>query len=128
MPSHCSIRWGALLQLMCSASSPLSRTMERSGSGGRTLYRSSMWFPRYGADWFGYDVPNDHPGPVVRNALADGLERLPRNVIVRPWLQDFGYDASQVREQIVEAEVFGLGWMLWNARSNVTTEALLPAR
>lgn len=90
---------------------------------------SPMVYPsHYGADWFGYDVPNDHPGPVVRNALADGLERLPRNVIVRPWLQDFGYDASQVREQIVEAEVFGLGWMLWNARSNVTTEALLPAR
>ncbi len=89
---------------------------------------SPMVYPsHYGPEWFGYDVPNDHPGPVVRNALQDGLERLSRNVIVRPWLQDFGYDASQVREQIVEAEVFGLGWMLWNAKSNVTTDALLPA-
>ncbi len=90
---------------------------------------SPMVYPsHYGPDWFGYDIPNEHPGPVVRNALSDGLERLPRNVIVRPWLQDFGYDASQVREQIVEAEVLGLGWMLWNAASNVTVDALLPAR
>ena len=89
---------------------------------------SPMLYPsHYGAEWFGYDVPNDHPGPVVREALEDGMNRLPRNVVVRPWLQDFGYDANQVRAQILSAEEFGLGWMLWNALSNVTVDALLPA-
>ena len=63
---------------------------------------------------------------MVSNALADGIERLPKNVIVRPWLQDFGYNAAQVRAQIESAESYGLGWMLWNATSEVTTEALLP--
>ncbi|MFB3044606.1 MAG: putative glycoside hydrolase, partial [Acidimicrobiia bacterium] len=63
----------------------------------------------------------------VRRALEDGMERLPRNVVVRPWLQDFGYDSSQVKAQIASAEEFGLGWMLWNESSEVTTDALRPA-
>ena len=54
------------------------------------------------------------------------MERLPRNVVVRPWLQDFGYDASQVKAQITAAEGFGLGWMLWNELSEVTTDVLRP--
>lgn len=90
---------------------------------------SPMVYPsHYGPDWFGYENPNDHPGPVVEEALADGIDRLPRKVVVRPWLQDFGYDAAQVRDQIEVAERFGLGWMLWNARSDVTTGALRGPR
>jgi len=89
---------------------------------------SPMVYPsHYGKGWYGFDNPNDHPGEVVERAITDGLDRLPRNVVVRPWLQDFGYDAAQVREQIASAERLGLGWMLWNARSEVTTAALLPA-
>jgi hypothetical protein len=89
---------------------------------------SPMVYPsHYTAGWYGFDNPNDHPGEMVGNALSDGMDRLPRSVVVRPWLQDFGYDAGQVRAQIASAEDFGLGWMLWNATSTVTTEALLPA-
>ncbi|HEX6946881.1 MAG TPA: putative glycoside hydrolase [Acidimicrobiia bacterium] len=89
---------------------------------------SPMVYPsHYSTGWYGFDNPNDHPGPMVENALRDGMARLPRRVVVRPWLQDFGYDASQVREQIDVVEQFGLGWMLWNARSNVTVEALQPS-
>ena len=88
---------------------------------------SPMVYPsHYGAEWFGYDVPNDYPGQVVFRALEDGMERLPRNIVVRPWLQDFGYSPSQVRAQIASAEGFGLGWMLWNELSEVTTDALQP--
>ena len=90
---------------------------------------SPMVYPsHYDDGWYGFDKPNDNPGPMVRNALGDGLERLPRSIIVRPWLQDFGYTASQVRAQIDSAESYGLGWMLWNAISDVTTEALRPAQ
>lgn len=86
---------------------------------------SPMVYPsHYSTGWYGFEVPNDHPGPMVDNALADGLDRLSRSVVVRPWLQDFGYDANQVRAQIDVAEAYGLGWMLWNARSNVTVDAL----
>jgi hypothetical protein len=45
-------------------------------------------------------------------------------VVVRPWLQDFGYTTEQVRTQIEVAEQFGMGWMLWNAASEVTVDAL----
>jgi len=88
---------------------------------------SPMVYPsHYESEWFGYEVPNDYPGQVVFRALEDGMERLPRNVVVRPWLQDFGYEPSEVRAQIASAEGFGLGWMLWNELSEVTTDALRP--
>jgi hypothetical protein len=86
---------------------------------------SPMVYPsHYGPDWYGYENPNDHPGPMVTRAIEDGLERLPRNVVIRPWLQDFGYTPEQVRQQIESVERFGLGWMLWNARSTVSVDAL----
>ncbi len=89
---------------------------------------SPMLYPsHYDAGFFGFEDPNAHPGPMVDRALRDGMERLPRQVVIRPWLQDFGYNASQVREQISSTEDYGLGWMLWNARSNITVDALLPA-
>lgn len=89
---------------------------------------SPMVYPsHYATGWYGFDIPNDYPGPMVTNALEDGLERMPRNVVIRPWLQDFGYTTDQVRAQIDSAEQYGLGWMLWNAASNVTTDALGPA-
>jgi hypothetical protein len=52
------------------------------------------------------------------------MERLTENVVVRPWLQDFGYSTESVRAQIDSAERFSVGWMLWNAKSIVTVEAL----
>ena len=75
----------------------------------------------------GIDNPNDEPGAMVGRALQDGLSRTTTNVIIRPWLQDFGYTEDKVREQIDAADSFGLGWMLWNAKSEVTVEALDPA-
>jgi hypothetical protein len=89
---------------------------------------SPMLYPsHYDADWYGFPDPDDYPGEMVDRALADGMERLSSiKVIVRPWLQDFGYDADAVRAQIAAAESYGLGWMLWNAASEVTVEALQP--
>ncbi len=88
---------------------------------------SPMVYPsHYDSGFNNFDNPNDHPGPMVEKALQDGVDRISNNVIVRPWLQDFGYDESQVRAQIDVAEGLGLGWMLWNAKSVVTTSALDP--
>jgi hypothetical protein len=89
---------------------------------------SPMLYPsHYASGWYGFEDPNDHPAELVGYALDDGLERLARQIVVRPWLQDFGYTAEQVRAQIEEADARGLGWMLWNASSNVTVKALAPA-
>jgi len=87
---------------------------------------SPMLYPsHYDSGWYGFENPNDHPAELIANALDDGLGRLSRQTVVRPWLQDFGYTPAQVRAQIDEAEKRGLGWMLWNARSEVSVEALL---
>ena len=89
---------------------------------------SPMLYPsHYSEGWFGFDVPNDHPGPVVGRALDDGMERLDSTAVFRPWIQDFYYNAAQVRAEIEAAEARGLGWMLWNAVSRFTEGALLPA-
>lgn len=86
---------------------------------------SPMVYPsHYGAGWYGFDRPLDHPGELVDRALSDGLARLSQAVVVRPWLQDFGYTAADVRAEIDAAEAHGLGWMLWNAASRVTVDAL----
>ncbi|HSJ29311.1 MAG TPA: putative glycoside hydrolase [Acidimicrobiia bacterium] len=88
---------------------------------------SPMLYPsHYSTGWYGFDRPVEHPGEMVRRALQDGIGRLERGAVVRPWLQDFGYNAEQVRAQIDSAHEFGLGWMLWNALSNVTVDALDP--
>ena len=89
---------------------------------------SPMVYPAlYSRDWYGYERPFDHPGPIVDNALSDGLERLDSGAVIRPWLQDWAYTDEQVRDQIDSAEKYGLGWMLWNPFSNVSTGALKPA-
>ena len=88
---------------------------------------SPMVYPsHYATGSYGFDNPNDYPEEMVQKALQDGLDRLPRKLVVRPWLQDFGYTPEQVRAQIKVAEEFGLGWMLWNSGSDVSTGALGP--
>jgi hypothetical protein len=86
---------------------------------------SPMIYPsHYDPGWYGLESPNEHPARVVEAALSDAMERRAGRVVVRPWLQDFGYDARQVRDQVEVAESYGLGWMLWNATSDVTVGAI----
>ncbi len=85
---------------------------------------SPMLYPsHYHPEFFGFPS-SENPGDVVRRALSDGMDRLDQQVVVRPWLQDFGYGPDQVRDQISVVESYGLGWMLWNAKSEVTLDAL----
>jgi hypothetical protein len=80
---------------------------------------SPMIYPsHYSAGWYGFDVPNDHPGPVVTNATNDALRRMGASqAVLRPWLQDFWYTPDQVRTQIEAVDGLGVGWMLWNILS-----------
>jgi len=87
---------------------------------------SPMLYPsHYDNGWLGFADPNDHPGPVVADALDDAAPRLTADgAVVRPWLQAFYYVPSQILAEIDEAEARGMGWMLWNAGGNYAPEAL----
>lgn len=86
---------------------------------------SPMIYPsHYDSGWYGLEDPSARPDVVVNRALADAVARSSGQVVIRPWLQDFGYNAAQVRQQIDAAESHGMGWMLWNAMSEVSVAAL----
>ncbi len=80
---------------------------------------SPMVYPsHYGPGWLGFADPNAHPGPVVADALDDGMARMPTTTQMRPWIQAFYYNGEQIQAQIREAESRGAGWLLWNASGN----------
>jgi hypothetical protein len=58
---------------------------------------SPMIYPsHYSPGWYGFEVPNDHPGPVVTNATNDALRRMAGSqAVLRPWLQDFWYTPTR---------------------------------
>jgi len=86
-----------------------------------------MLYPsHYGPGWLGYEDPNDHPGPVVADALDAGMPRVATGVEMRPWIQAFYYDGGQVRAQIDAAEERGAGWILWNYTGNYSADMLPP--
>lgn len=100
-------------------------------------YFCPMVYPsHYGPGVFGFTVPNDHPYDVIDRSLkimnqeAAGLP-----MVIRPWLQDFGYGpfppytAEQVRTEMQAAADNGAqGWMIWNARAIFSEAALGPPR
>ena len=100
-------------------------------------YFCPMVYPsHYGPGVFSFDVPNNFPYEVVDRTLeimnrqAEGLP-----VVIRPWIQDFGYGpfppytADQVQAQMeAAAEREAKGWMIWNARATFTEAALGPPR
>ena len=100
-------------------------------------YFCPMVYPsHYGPGVFGFDVPNNFPYEVVDRTLEIMNEQaagLP--IVIRPWIQDFGYGAfapytaDQVRAQMTAAaEREAGGWMIWNARATFTQAALAPPR
>jgi hypothetical protein len=88
---------------------------------------SPMVYPSHYSDgWLGFPKPNDFPGPVVADALDDGIPRMLDNTPIRPWLQAFYYSPSQVLAGINEADERGVGWILWNAGGNYAQSWLPP--
>lgn len=86
---------------------------------------SPMVYPsHYAAGWLGFEDPNAHPYDVTANALSDALPRMAARSHLRPWLQAFWWSNEQIRQSIQAAEDLGVGWILWNIRSNFDAEAL----
>lgn len=96
-------------------------------------YFSPMVYPsHYGPGVFGFDVPNDHPYDVVAESItrmsaeADG-----QPMVIRPWIQDFGYgsfppySAEQVAAEMdAAADAGAQGWMIWNPGASFSRGAL----
>jgi hypothetical protein len=100
-------------------------------------YFSPMVYPsHYGPGVFGFPVPNDHPYEVIDETLQRmNREKEGLPVVIRPWIQDFGYGpfapytADQVRAEFqAAADNDAQGWMIWNARAIFTESALGPPR
>lgn len=86
---------------------------------------SPMVYPsHYSNGWLGFEDPNDHPYDVTTDAITDALPRMDSNSQLRPWLQAFWWTNDQIRRSIQAAEDAGVGWILWNARSNFDAAAL----
>jgi hypothetical protein len=95
-------------------------------------YVCPMSYPsHYGADWYGYEVPDAHPYGVIRGSMMEALEKnsaVAAGSSIRPWLQDFTatwvpghiyYGYTEVRQQIIAAKELGIdSYMIWNS-SNV---------
>jgi hypothetical protein len=86
---------------------------------------SPMVYPSHYSDgWLGFEDPNEHPYEVTADAIGDATPRLHVGTLLRPYLQAFWWSNSQIRRSIQAAEDAGIGWMLWNVRSNFDREAL----
>lgn len=79
-------------------------------------------------------APNAYPYETVEITMYLGMQKIEgMELKMRPWLQDFTmgdppYGPAEVRAQIDATMEYGAsGWMLWNARGEVTVEALAPA-
>jgi hypothetical protein len=93
-------------------------------------YVSPMTYPsHYAKQTYGIAEPNKEPYKVVYHAIEGALKRIPKEKL-RPWLQDFSfggckYDKNAVRAQIQACYDNNIGsWLLWNAKSVYTIDAL----
>jgi hypothetical protein len=99
-----------------------------------------MVYPsHYGANWYGFEVPDAHPYGVIRGSMMEAIEKnaaIANPADIRPWLQDFTatwvqgyiyYGHNEVRQQIIAAKELGIeGYMIWNPSNVYDPRAYLP--
>jgi len=96
-----------------------------------------MTYPsHYSAGMYGLASPNAAPYETIDRALRDAKARnakVARAPAIVPWYQDFtlgepAYGVEQIRAQMQAGYDNGVrSWMLWNASSKYTIDALKPA-
>jgi len=101
-------------------------------------YICPMVYPsHYPSGFENYNNPADHPYEIIKINLEKGQERVAnsnampagRQAKLRPWLQDFDmgaiYDAKMINlEKQAVYDTNSYGWLMWNAASNYTEDAL----
>jgi hypothetical protein len=82
----------------------------------------------YGEGELGIATPSEEPGETVFRTLVDFKTQLQGSrAQLIPWIQDWSYDAKQVRQQIEATRLQGAkGYLLWNASGLYTKSALAP--
>ena len=86
---------------------------------------SPMVYPsHYSPGWLGFSDPNQHPYDVTADAIDAALPRMDGTAVLRPWLQAFWWTNDQIRSSIQAAEDRGVGWILWNVRSDFDAAAI----
>jgi hypothetical protein len=82
----------------------------------------------YGDGELGITTPSEEPGETVFRTLVDFKTQLQGSrAQLIPWIQDWSYDAKQVRQQIEATRLQGAkGYLLWNASGLYTKSALAP--
>ena len=101
-----------------------------------TDFVQPMTYPsHYAPGTYGLGNPNAHPYETLDHALKDAKQRsagIANAAPVVPWYQDFTlgaphYGAEQLRAQMKAGYDNGImSWLLWNAGSKYTVEALRP--
>ncbi|WDP92526.1 MAG: hypothetical protein HUN04_23515 [Desulfobacter sp.] len=74
-------------------------------------------FPR---GFMGLDLPGKYPGLIMEKSI----ERLKKRTTkpIRPWLQGFWYDSSEIIAQLAAVRKTGIpGWTVWHASGNYET-------
>ncbi len=90
---------------------------------------SPMAYPvLYGGGELGIVSPSTEPGETVFRTLVDFRAQLKgSHAQLVPWIQDWNYDAGQVRQQVQAVRLQGAkGYLLWNASGIYTKSALAP--
>ncbi len=98
-----------------------------------------MIYPsHYGAEWYGFDIPDQNPYGVTIGALREAIERNAAQDspgVIRPWLQAFTatwvsghieYTPEIIAEQIRAVKEMGIDeYLLWNSRGNYPLDIFL---
>lgn len=94
---------------------------------------SPMIYPsHYAPGSYGIEIPAENPYKLINRSMIDARKKVlgRKEVIIRPWLQDFSlkhnYTVRDVKEQIKAVEDLGIKeWLLWNSRSQYSKEVFL---
>ncbi|MFZ0013486.1 MAG: putative glycoside hydrolase [Acidimicrobiia bacterium] len=123
-PKGCSVS-AAIFGIVTSSPTDQGLGQRPEELSAETHVLSPMVYPsHYSPGWLGLDDPNSHPYEVTSGAIADALARMTGHSQLRPWLQGFWWSNEQIRRSIDAAEDLGVGWILWNIRSNYDLAAL----
>jgi hypothetical protein len=104
-------------------------------------YMCPMVYPsHYGANWYGYAVPDAHPYGVLSGALKEAIERnaaLENPPVIRPWIQGFNatwvkghikYGVKEMRDQIRAGKELGVNeYLVWNPGNVYDPLAFFPS-
>ena len=86
---------------------------------------SPMLYPsHYGSGWLNFDNPNDNGAEVMREAYDKSVNRLEGGAQMRPWIQAFAWSIEEMLEAIEVTDEYGIGWLLWNSKSEYYQEAI----